>query len=39
MKLIHEAEGGVSSFNQQINEFENLIKSETDKVRLKRKKY
>jgi len=27
-----EAQGGVSSFNQQINEFENLIKSETDKV-------
>jgi len=27
-----EAEGGVSSFNQQITEFENLIKSETDKV-------
>ena len=27
-----EAEGGVSNFNQQIAEFENLIKSETDKV-------
>jgi len=27
-----EAEGGVSKFNQQIGEFENLIKSETDKV-------
>ena len=27
-----EAEGGVSSFNQQITEFENSIKSETDKV-------
>jgi chromosome segregation protein len=27
-----EAEGGVSNFNQQITEFENLIKSETDKV-------
>ena len=27
-----EAEGGVSSFNQKITEFENSIKSETDKV-------
>ena len=27
-----EAEGGVSGFNQKITEFENLIKSETDKV-------
>jgi len=27
-----EAEGGVSSFNQQISQFEILIKSETDKV-------
>ena len=27
-----EAEGGVSSFNQQILEFENLIKSETEKI-------
>jgi len=27
-----EAEGGVSNFNQQITEFENSIKSETDKV-------
>jgi chromosome segregation protein len=27
-----EAEGGVSNFNQKITEFENLIKSETDKV-------
>jgi len=27
-----EAEGGVSIFNQQITEFENSIKSETDKV-------
>jgi len=27
-----EAEGGVSIFNQQISEFENLIKSESDKV-------
>jgi chromosome segregation protein len=27
-----EAEGGVNSFNQQITEFENSIKSETDKV-------
>jgi len=27
-----EAEGGVSNFNQQIAEFENSIKSETDKV-------
>ena len=27
-----EAEGGVSSFNQQITEYENSIKSETDKV-------
>jgi len=27
-----EAQGGVSSFNQQIAEFENSIKSETDKV-------
>jgi len=27
-----EAEGGVSSFNQQITEFENSIKSETNKV-------
>jgi chromosome segregation protein len=27
-----EAEGGVSNFNQQISEFENLIKLETDKV-------
>jgi len=27
-----EAEGGVSNFNQQITQFENLIKTETDKV-------
>jgi len=27
-----DAEGGVNSFNQQITEFENSIKSETDKV-------
>jgi len=27
-----EAEGGVSNFNQQITEYENSIKSETDKV-------
>jgi chromosome segregation protein len=27
-----EAEGEVSGFNQQINQFENLIKAETDKV-------
>ena len=31
-EINNEAEGEVSGFNQQINQFENLIKAETDKV-------
>merc|ERR1712127_983421 len=31
-EINHEAEGEVSSFNQQIAQFESLIKAETDKV-------
>jgi len=31
-EINNEAEGGVSNFNQQISQFENLIKTETDKV-------
>ncbi|MDA7732892.1 AAA family ATPase [Candidatus Pelagibacter sp.] len=31
-EINNEAEGGVSSFNQQIAQFESLIKAETDKV-------